>query len=130
MDTLTATTLAIEIFNSIADRKDGTLSASGRDLPTSGYFVGGVGKALVFDSFEQANESGSLRRITEFLRGQSAAYVGWWADSETGKIYIDGTSWFEYPEQAIEAAFRTREIAFWDIEEAREWRFTYTPVEV
>lgn len=125
-------TLSIQIFNCIVDGKDGTLRTDtglGSLLPTTGYFVGGVGKPLVFDSREDANTPDALARIAAFIDAQCAEYIGWWADSETGKVYVDGTSWFRLASEASEAAFQRHEIAFWDIDGACEWRFAYVPVE-
>lgn len=124
MDTITAARLAIEIFNHVADGEDGTASTSGADLPGEGYFVGGVGDALVFDGFGEANASTALRKVAEFLGAQSAAYIGWWADSASGKIYVDGTSWHADYDDAEQACRERGEIAFWDIANKREFRPT------
>ena len=118
--------IAIEIFNSIASGVDGTLdTVTVYDLPTTGYFVGGHGKALVFESLEEANKSTALKQIIELVEDREARFIGWWADSETGKIYVDGTSWHETEFEAGRAARERREIAFWDIARERELRLAY-----
>lgn len=125
MNMIAANALAIDIFNHIADGEDGTLDTSGADLPVGGYFVGGVGNPLVFNGFEEANASGALRRLASFLEAQSAPYVGWWTDSDTGKVYVDGTDWYEGEFEAGKAARTRGEIAFWDIARERELRIAY-----
>lgn len=116
-------TIALKIFNDIMDGKDGTLDTIGTyPLPDTGYFVGGCGKPLVFPSAEDANLSGALRVIAEFVKSTPARYAGWWTDSDTGKVYVDGTTWHANYNDA-EAVTRERgEIAFWDIGRAREIR--------
>lgn len=123
-------TIILEIFNHIADGRDGTLDTLGYDLPLTGYFVGGRGEALVFESTEDANRSASLRKIGEFVEGTEARYVGWWTDSETGKVYVDGTDWFASEYAAGRSARERKEIAFWDIERERELRVAYVEGEV
>lgn len=115
--------IAIEIFNSIASGADGTLDTiEVYDLPTTGYFVGGHGKALVFESFEEANKSTALKQIIEFVEDREARFIGWWADSETGKIYVDGTSWHADYDEAERVTRERNEIAFYSIADQREFR--------
>jgi len=115
MDIIAANAIGIDIFNSIADGNDGTLGADGANLPVTGYFVGGVTAPLVFDSFREANTPSALGDIVEFLKSTETAFVGWWTDSETGKVYVDDTTWHSSLESATGAAQERGEIAFWDI---------------
>lgn len=115
-------TNAIEIFNSIVDGKDGTLDVMGYDLPTHGYFVGGAQPPLVFESVEAANTPGAMRAILSFVTDATARYVGWWTDSETGKVYLDATTWFYSHPAAVRACRGRGEIAYWDIANQQEIR--------
>lgn len=114
-------TYAAEIFNSITDGKDGTLDIlAGLPLPEHGYFVGGVGTPLVFESVEAAN----LGLIHQFIENTEAGFVGWWTDQETGKLYVDGSSWHSFGPAAMHAAAIRGEIAFWDIAGQQEVRLS------
>lgn len=118
-------TNAVRIFNDIADGKDGTLDTMGYDLPAHGYFVGGQGEPLVFESAEEANLPGSLNRIARFVEDTEARFIGWWTDKETGKVWVDGTTWHIHRTTAFHAALQRGEIAFWDIKRDRELRLAY-----
>ena len=108
-------TIAIEIFNCIVDSKDGTLDVMGYALPDNGYFVGGEGAPLVFESAEEANRPEAMRKISAFVDRTRARFIGWWTDSETGKVYVDGTTWFAVRSEAMRTSRERQEIAFWDI---------------
>lgn len=100
----------------------GTVSLEGRDLPTTGYFVGGVVSPLVLPGdFLVASE---IDYFVSYLTldGNVAEYVGWWTDSDDGKLYIDGTTWHADYDEAERICRERNEIAFWDIERAREFR--------
>lgn len=114
--------IAIEIFNSIADGEDGTIDTLCSDLPKRGYFVGGFGSPLVFDSTEEANRSAALTAIHDYVRNTPARYVGWWTDSGTGKVYVDGSTWHTEYAEAEQVCRERGEIAFWSIADQREFR--------
>lgn len=100
----------------------GTARRDGRKLPSSGYFVGGAGRALVI---EPGPDASTRDRVREFLRGidlDGAMYVGWWTDEETGKLWLDTTTWTASYNQAEDWCSERDEIAFWDIKRAREFR--------
>lgn len=118
-------TIALKIFNSLADGNDGTLDVMGYDLPAYGYFVGGDGEPLVFDSAEDANRPDALRAIERFVSSTPARYVGWWTDQETGKVYVDGTTWFRFEADAGRVGRERREIAIYDAGNQRELRLVY-----
>lgn len=115
-------TIPLAVFNSIVDGDDGTLDVMGYELPAHGYFVGGNGSPLVFESREAANTPGALRSMVEFVKNTPARFVGWWADSGTGKVYIDGSDWFASLDEARRIALERGEIAFWDMAGNREIR--------
>jgi hypothetical protein len=122
MDINAANAIGIEIFNSLADGKDGTLSVDGGEPAAAGYFVGGASAPLVFGSLEKASHHTALGDIIEFLKSTETAFVGWWTDSETGKVYVDDTTWHSSLALATHAAQERSEIAFWDIANAQEVR--------
>ncbi len=117
-------TIALEIFNSIVDGRDGTipLTESVTLAPATGYFVGGAGSVLVFPNREDANRPTGLKLLTEFVAHATSKFVGWWEDSETGKVYVDQSDWFLTGGEAQNAAAVRGEIAFWDIEGGQEIR--------
>lgn len=104
----------------------GTVRRDGRPLPTDGYFVGGAGRAAEIDLEGGAvGALEALKLITSFLRGvelDGAMYVGWWVDTETGKLWLDTTTWTANYNQAEQWCTDRGEIAFWDIARAREFR--------
>lgn len=115
--------IAIHVFNSIADGVDGTADTiTVYELPKHGYFVGGNGEPLIFGSAEEANRSASLKLIMEFVDRTEARFIGWWTDEETGKVYVDGTTWHADYDEAERLCRERGEIAFWDIERQREFR--------
>ena len=105
----------------IDNPEGGTLDLRGYPLPDNGYFVGGACPPLVFPSAE------SIDPVTlgDFIGHLRSAYVGWWTDEETGKVYIDGTDWISTQFGAEYVARQRGEIAFWDIGAAREIRLRY-----
>jgi hypothetical protein len=116
-----------DLVNQILSTPDGgTIRMDGRPLPTTGYFVGGAGRALSFELADGAVGAAFAQdRITEFLNGitfDHAMYVGWWTDTETGKLWLDTTTWTANYNQAEEWCWGREEIAFWDIARAREFR--------
>lgn len=112
-----------DLVNQILSTPDGgTVRMDGRPLPTTGYFVGGAGRAL---EIEASGAADMISRITEFLNGitfDRAMYVGWWTDTETGKLWLDTTTWTGNYNQAEEWCRSREEIAFWDIARQREFR--------
>ncbi len=116
---MTSTGHAIQIFNDIASGKDGTLDITGRDLPEHGCFVGGVTTPLVFESVADANRSTALNRIHLFValvdEQTDTPYIGWWLDEDTGKVWVDASTWYADPADAAAACRERGEIAFYDI---------------
>ncbi len=111
------------IVNRIAESPEGgTAHLAGWDLPARGYFVGGAGSTLVFLSPNTVDYT--LTRV--FCERAHAAYVGWWTDEETGKVYVDQTDWLPTENAAAKVARGRHEIAFWDIGHAEEIRVDYS----
>lgn len=97
----------------------GTVRLSGGSLPSSGYWVGGAGgQTLVYDSFVVM----SGPEVVAFVAACPTDYVGWWVDSETGKIHVDHVEWFPEESDAMIFAASWSEIAIYDISNAKEIR--------
>jgi hypothetical protein len=122
---MTINSVALEIFNSIVDGEGGTVATNGFDLPETGFFVGGLVPPLVFESAEDANRPEALGAIQRFIADNVPTYVGWWTDSETGKVYVDATSWHWSKALATHAATSRGELAFYDMLEQRDIRIAY-----
>lgn len=106
----------------------GTASLKGGHLPLSGYYVGGLVSPLILEPEDSPSERReALDTFIEYLNGPTvgAPFLGWWTDEETGKVWIDGTSWHETESEAGRIGRQRREIAVFDIERDRELRLTY-----
>jgi hypothetical protein len=96
----------------------GTLPISTLPVPTTGYLVGGARPAVVADSFETL----SGQAVIELADTSPTLYVGWWIDSDDGRIYVDAVNWYSI-EGAARAIGKIRgEIAIWDIANESEIR--------
>lgn len=100
----------------------GTVSLVDSPLPVTGFFVGGIVPSLVLDHPDRTK----IEDFVEYLRDEvGAEYVGWWTDEDTGKIYVDGTTWHWSEFLAGRTGRERHEIAIFDIRNARELRLTY-----
>jgi len=112
------------IFNHIVENVDGgTIALIGdawsTEVPEDGYFVGGASDTLILSGTPGLTD----RPVIEaFVDGLTTGYVGWWIDTDTGKFYVDGSTWHAEYDVAESACRRRGEIAFWDIERGREFR--------
>lgn len=109
----------------IESPEGGTVSLTGDELPGTGYFVGGVVSPLIIPNLRFTPDA--LFQIDAFINHLNspdvgAAYLGWWTDSETGKLYLDATSHHQARDVAEKISLRRREIAFWDIANEAEIR--------
>jgi hypothetical protein len=112
----------------IASPSGGTLSLEGNPLPVTGYFVGGlVSPLIVEDATSVTGLRADLNAFIEYLNGPTVAadYVGWWTDEETGRLWVDATTWHETEFEAGRVGRQRREIAVYDIERQRELRLAY-----
>lgn len=109
----------------MANPSGGTVSLTGEELPTTGYFVGGVVAPLILEPSDPPEQrKGMLDDFIDYLNGPTvgAAYLGWWTDEETGKVWVDGTSHHQDHDVAAKIGFRRHEIAIFDIARDRELR--------
>lgn len=109
----------------MANPSGGTVSLTGDDLPVTGYFVGGVVSPLILEpSDSPAERRAMLDDFIDYLNGPTvgAAYLGWWTDEETGRVWVDGTSHHADHDVASKIGFRRHEIAIFDIARGRELR--------
>lgn len=115
---------ASELVRSIAHcdaTSGGTVALNGLPLPVTGFYVGGSVDSLIFDSVSVMNAD----EIAKFTQSAPSAYVGWWVDDETGKVYVDAVDWFANEYEAARVARKRHEIAIWDIARERELRLRY-----
>lgn len=96
----------------------GTVRLSDEPLPSSGYWVGGGGQELIYDSLVTLRGS----EVRAFVAACPTDYVGWWVDSETGRIHLDWVDWTGSRTGAHWLGRQRGEIAIWDIANAKEIR--------
>lgn len=93
-----------------------TVALDGSDVPTTGFFVGGVVSSVVVDIDDMTRD-----HMAEFVAdNHRAAYVGMWEDD--GKIYLDVSEHYTSRRMAERVARIRGELAIWDVENAREIR--------
>ena len=112
-----------------ANPEGGTAPLHRDTLPTTGYYVGGAVSPLILsDPLEFTPDARwDVQVFVNYLREYVACqYVGWWSDSETGKVWIDATTWHTDEFTAGKVARERREIAIYDIHNDRELRIAYT----
>lgn len=96
----------------------GTRALSGGPLPSWGYFVGGAGPLLVFQSEDRMREHwGMVESFVSAVYVHGYEHIGWWTDPETGKFYLDVSTWHESAITADQRADERGEIAFYGVEE-------------
>ncbi len=88
------------------------------NLPTTGYYVGGVRPSLVYTGEEYVDRSD----LAWFIGTTESRYFGVWKDSEDGMIYFDAVTWVESEDDALSLGRERDEIAVWDIAGNRELR--------
>lgn len=111
-----------------ASPEGGTVSLIGEDLPTTGYFVGGMVSPLVLGNGIDFTPDAlfEIDVFVDYVRTRvGAEFIGWWTDEETGKVWIDATDWYETEFRAGRAGRRRREIAIFDIARQCELRLAY-----
>jgi hypothetical protein len=115
----------------LGNPQGGTVKLGGGDLPVTGYFVGGVVNPLLIEPDDRPEDvRDNLKFFLEYLAEDTEAvrsvqYVGWWTDEETGRLWVDGTSWHETEYEARRTGWERREIAIFDIERDRELRLAH-----
>ena len=111
-----------------AEPEGGTVKLGGGQLPDHGYFVGGIVRPLVIEQGDRLDDvRDNIKFFIENLAEDTGAlrsvrYVGWWTDEETGKLWVDGTSWYSDYSEAEWVCRARGEIAFWSIADQREFR--------
>lgn len=112
-----------------ANPEGGTAPLYSEELPSIGYYVGGLASPLILSTpLEYVPDARwDAKVFINYLREYVACqYVGWWSDSETGKVWIDATTWHTREFTAEKVARERREIAIYDIHNDRELRIAYT----
>ena len=115
----------MNIFEQIqASPEGGTVGRDRRETPDHGFFVGGHGEPAIFSAGAEYTPD-LERQVNDWVGKSNAPYVGWWTDSEDGKLYLDGSDWVESEWTATQLGRLRKEIAVWDIGNERELRFVY-----
>lgn len=109
-----STVAAVAIRQMQHNKLDGTISLTGAELPTRGYYVGGVVPSLV--------DPLNVFQVADFIESADAEYVGIWTDTDTGTVYVDLSDWTPSESNALAMGRERGEIAIWDIEGCREIR--------
>jgi hypothetical protein len=116
----------VDYFAQIVENPEGgTASLRGAELPTSGYFVGGIVFPLVLPGelgFAPAAEWYVEVFATYLTEHINADFLGWWTDSETGKVWVDGTTWHATGLEAGRVGRERGEIAIFDVAAQAEIR--------
>lgn len=114
-------TEAREIITRIAgEPAGGTLPTRGHVVPARGYMVGGAWPTIVLEPGQSVE---TMRpRLEAFIMRLPTPYVGWWEDTQSGRLYVDGADWFAVREDAERVARDRGEIAFWDLSAGAEIR--------
>lgn len=100
----------------------GTFALDGSDLPTTGYYVGGLVSPLIVDDLTTEED---VALFIDYLRSLGKVqFVGWWTDIEDGTVWVDGTSHMATYIDAEVACKERGERAFYDIERGR----SFTPI--
>jgi hypothetical protein len=112
----------------IQNPEGGTVALAWDEVPTAGYLVGGLVSPLVLD--EQgtlADEREALDAFIEYINGPTvgAPFLGWWTDEETGKLYVDATTWHGTEFEAGRIGRERREIAIFDCQRRTSLYLTY-----
>jgi hypothetical protein len=109
----------MNIFHEIYQSPEGgTVDLQKEELPTDGYFVGGVGAPLVFETVDRL----APIPLDSFARGLKSRYLGWWTDSETGQLWIDGSDWYQSLSATLVTARDRGELAVYDVANQSEIR--------
>lgn len=107
--------LADKLIDMITSSTDGTIGVQGQELPTRGYYVGGVTASLVNPS--------TFMEVARWVAVavQRADYLGVWTD-EDGTVYVDASELAYGVNNALALAEERGELAVWDILDSREIR--------
>lgn len=114
----------------ITSPEGGTASLNERitALPDTGYYVGGLVSPLVIDDVDSITQDDRWNLevfVAYLIETVGADYIGWWTDSETGKLWIDGTTWHLGEFIAARVGRERGELAIYDIRGERELRLAY-----
>jgi hypothetical protein len=111
----------------------GTARLDGGDIPTTGYFVGGLVSPLILtvgDTHYSDEDVEALNQFVDYLVNTiHAQYLGWWTDEETGNLWVDASTWHAGLDDAENIGRGRREIAIYDVERQREVRLYYRPAD-
>lgn len=98
-------------------------NGSERPLPQDGFWVGGIVSPLVIDDLSNPGAFEEIDFFLDYLITQALAeFVGWWTDTETGKVYVDAVSWQGTEFLARRLGRARSEIAVFDIAKQEEVR--------
>jgi len=119
METVTAYDIATDLFYMVKDGIGGTVADDLSALPVTGYWIGGEGSALVYDSVDAVDRG----EIGWWVGNNAhASYYGVWVDQEDGKVYFDAVTHMYNLGPAMDLGAVRGEKAIWEIHNSKEIR--------
>lgn len=99
----------------------GSFTLDGSDVPTTGYYIGGLVSPLIVDEMTSA---GDVEYFIDYLKSlNTVTHVQWQTDDENA-AWVDGVSWTDRYIDAEVTCKERGERAFYDIERTR----SFTPI--
>ena len=109
---------ARELYLKAVALEGGTVARGDLKLPLTGYYIGGEGAPLVYDSVTDVDRG----EIGWWLGHSPADYVGVWVDTDDGKVYFDGVTHMYNLGPAMDLGAIRGEKAIWEIHNNKEVR--------
>lgn len=110
--------LASVLYDMAIHGEDGTIPRHDREIPKTGFWVGGKFPSLVFKHPEDIDRG----ELAWWVGLNPASWYGVWVDSEDGAIYFDGATHMVHEDFARNLAIQRGEIAIWDVASEKEIR--------
>lgn len=97
----------------------GSFALDGSDLPTVGYYVGGLVSPLILDGDTPVEDVKDVERFIDHLKSavDGVTHVRWWTDEDLTWVY--GASWTDRYIDAEATCQERRQWSFYAIEQGR-----------